>query len=573
MRKPAIALILVLVLALVAGTVGCGEETAPATLSTVSAWTGDETAQTIYGKVEGFADKSGTWVWKAVPFAKPPVGELRWKAPQEPEPWTGVREETEYCAECTQRDFTESVVGSEDCLYLNVWRPQSDEIGLPVYFWIHGGGNSLGTASTDGYNGANIAGKSDMVVVTVNYRLGPLGWFTHEALRSGEAGDEADDSGNYGTLDLVRALEWVQRNIEAFGGDPDNVTITGESAGAMNVFSLLISPLAEGLFHRAIAQSGMTVSSPVATGDDSVRDVIVKLLVNDGTASDQESAVGVLDGMSGTEVEAYLRSQTTQELLSGYESLSFGMLQFPYIFEDGAVIPEEGYDVLEAGTYPNKVPLMVGTNKEETKLFLFMDESLVADDEMYQLMASYSSDLWKAAGVDDVARKMTSHADQPDVYVYQFLWGAGGDVGESVMPDPWGFKIGASHALDIPFFFGNDNFIEFMGFFVFTEENRPGRKALSDAMMTYAAQFARTGNPNPPESDSPEWYPWTNDPGQPKSILWDADREKAIISMSSTELTVQGVHEEMGPRISGSQYPEAFDFLLEFLEGGDSLLD
>ena len=558
MRKLAIVSILLLVLALVSSTVSCAQqETAPDALH----WTGAETVHTAYGPIKGFEDEAGTWVWKAIPYAKPPVGELRWKAPQDPDPWNVTREETEFCSECTQYNISNSVVGNEDCLYLNIWRPQSNERNLPVYFWIHGGGNSAGSASNEGYNGANIASKSNMVVVTANYRLGPLGWFAHESLRTGEPGNEIDDSGNYGTSDLIKALEWVQGNIEAFGGDLDNITIAGESAGAINVFSLLISALAQDLFHKAIAQSGIPVSNSVADGEASARSVITKLLVSDGIAADQVTAETYLDSMTNDEVEAYLRSKTAAELLEGHKSSFFGMITFPYIFEDGTVIPDTGFDILETGAYPGKVPIILGSTKEETKMFLFMDPSFDGKDELYQIVASYSSDLWKVIGVDNVARNLRSHLDQPDIYVYQFLWGAVGDTGESVIPDPWGFKLGACHSLDIPFFFGSDIWNDPLSLLVFTEKNRPGREALSDAMMAYVARFARTGDPNEPGAGLTEWKPWSNGVDEPKCILLDANEDEATIVMSTVELTESGVKETMESEVPESLYSEALQFI------------
>jgi para-nitrobenzyl esterase len=199
--------------------------------------------------VLGQDDADGTWVWKAIPFARPPLGQLRWRAPQDPVPWQGVRRETAFNAGCTQ--FSEvipgMISGSEDCLYLNVWRPRDAEPGLPVYVWIHGGGNSTGSAThISTYLGNRIASRSRVVFVSVNYRLGPFGWFTLPALREGVSPEDA--SGNYGTLDLIQSLKWIRDNIEAFGGDPARVTITGESAGGIDVLSLLISPPARGLF-------------------------------------------------------------------------------------------------------------------------------------------------------------------------------------------------------------------------------------------------------------------------------------------------------------------------------------
>ena len=279
MRKKApIALLALLVVALLLSSVGGCQRSTEQGLSVLA---GDAKVRTLYGVVKGRVFNQDILVWKGIPYAKPPIGELRWKAPRDPDPWTGIRDADDFGSEATQYDLSGSVKGSEDCLYLNIWRPQSDEKNLPVYFWIHGGGNSMGAASEEGYDGVNLAGKCNMVVVTVNYRLGPLGWFTCDALRSDEPGADLDNSGNYGTLDLIKALTWVKDNIAAFGGDPSRVTVAGESAGAINIFSLLISPQGAGLFHGAIAQSGMPIALPVAAGEESAREVILKLLVAD----------------------------------------------------------------------------------------------------------------------------------------------------------------------------------------------------------------------------------------------------------------------------------------------------
>jgi para-nitrobenzyl esterase len=419
----------------------------------------------------------------------------------------------------------------------------------------------MGTASYEGYNGANIAGKFNMVVVTVNYRLGPLGWFTYAPLRSGELNHELDDSGNYGTLDLIKALQWVQANIQAFGGNASNVTIAGDSAGAINVFSLLISPLAQNLFQKAIAQSGLPIARSMADGEASAHAAILKLLVNDRTATDAEAAQKYLDTLSDSQVEAYLRAKSAAELLKAYDSGYFGMITFPYIFEDGTVIPKTGYDTFKTGTYPNKVPLIIGTTKEEAKLFLFLDPTFTGKDELYQTVASYSSDLWKAIGADSVARELSSHPDQPNVYVYQFLWGSGGDTGTSVIPAPWGFRLGACHSLDIPFFFGSDIWNGPLSLLVFTKENRPGREALSSAMMAYVAQFARTGDPNKPGAGLTEWSPWSNAVDGPKCILFNVQGDLPDIAMSKVDLTESGVKARLASEVPEPLYSETLQYL------------
>jgi para-nitrobenzyl esterase len=338
--------------------------------------------------------------------------------------------------------------------------------------------------------------------------------------------------------------------------------IAGESAGAFNVLSLLISPLAEGLFHRAMAESGGPISSSVEEGEASAREAILKIMVNDGTAADTEAAEAHLDGMTEEEVEAYLRGKTAHEMLRAYEPWFGGMFTMPNVFPDGTVLSEAGYATLEAGTYPNKVPTILGSNKDEMKLFMFADSTFGGRDDLYEVVTSYGSDVWKATGVDQPARKLNSHTDQPDVYAYQFLWGTLDETGQSQLPDPYGFVLGALHGLEIPFFFGNEQVFNGLNYLLFTEQNRPGREALSAAMMQYAAQFARTGDPNPPGSGLPEWQPWSNETGGPKCILFNVDEDQALdIEMDSTELTVEGVLETMAEEVPEPLLSEAAAYL------------
>ena len=565
-RQPFPFVLLALLLALGAGlpAVGCGGEDGGGVAAPVETWANDPTTQTRSGALRGVEDAAETWVWRGVPFAAPPVGDLRWKAPREPEPWEDVREASTFSEPCTQYAILgHGMLGEEDCLYLNVWRPRSEETGLPVYVWFHGGGNSIGSAVTgDDYNGANLAHRSNLVVVTANYRLGVMGWFTHPALRKGEPGGQADDSGNYGTLDQIRVLDWIRRNARAFGGDPDRVMITGESAGAADVLTLLISPLARGLFHRAMSESGGTRTASVEEGDEAARQVIRRLLVTDGTAANEEEADAYLRQMSDAEIEGYLRSKTDRELLRTFEPGFGGMIPSPELFTDGWVLPAAGFDTLDTGTYPNKVPVILGTNKEEQKLFFFPGFLPRDRDELYTVVSAYGSDAWKVRGVDAVARSLRRNADQPGVYAYQFLWGAGGETGESVIPEPWGFLLGSCHTLEIPFFFGNDDWNVAMHLLAFTEENRPGREALSGAMMAYAARFARTGNPNAPGSGQPLWNPWSNAEGGPKTLLLDVDDSQALdIRMSDVELTREGLEARLAEEVPEPLYTQAIEYL------------
>jgi len=378
---------------------------------------GEVVVETSYGQVKGYQGQENTLVWKGIPFAQPPVGDLRWQAPKDPEPWHGVLKTQQFSNACPQFSATGSVVGNEDCLYLNIWRPASHQAGLPVYFWIHGGGNTTGSAAIPYYDGTMIASKSNMVVVSIQYRLGVLGWFTNPALRTQEHPFSA--SGNYGTLDIIKALEWVRENIEAFGGDPHNVTIAGESAGAFNVLSLLISDPAGGLFDKAISESGGMVwpftgfqfNVPLSAGDTYSTQVLANLTIP-----------------AGEPVADYLRSLTVQELYAALPGTSpsqlfFGMFFFPCIFTDGVVINAKGVDALDDTRSYNQVPLMIGTNLEEYKFFLFPFFSTFPSADDYQLTAMADSDLWKLAGVDSIANKICAHHTQPGVYAYQLLYG------------------------------------------------------------------------------------------------------------------------------------------------------
>jgi len=313
-----------------------------------------------------------------------------------------------------------------------------------------------------------------------------------------------------------------------------------------------------------MSQSGFPVSASMADGEESARNVILNLLVSDGTAADRTAAEAYLDSAADEEIATYLRAKTTSQLLDAYEPLGLGMLSLPFIFEDGVVIAEDGFDALHTGDY-NKVPLVIGSNKEETKIFLYFLAPSLSGNQLYQEVATYTSDLWKAVGVDDVARDLTSNEDQPDVYVYQFSWGAVGEDGESVIPDPWGTNLGAFHGLDIPFFFGNYVFYDPLSDYIFTEENAPGREALSEAMMEYVARFARTGDPNPADGDLTEWQPWTNTAGEPKCILLDASLTASQIDMSDIELTREGVIASADPEVLALLESAGFEDFFQFL--------
>jgi para-nitrobenzyl esterase len=502
-------------------------------------WADNETVTTIWGDVKGYEDNHTTWVWKGIPYASPPEGELRWQSPQDPVSWTEVKDCKEFSSWCPQTSFdnaTTDVKGSEDCLYLNIWRPRSFDTNLPVYLWIHGGSNKVGSA--DPYIGALMAGEHDMVVVTINYRLGPLGWFTHPALRDGE--DSINSSGNYALLDIIKALEWVRDNIEAFGGDSNNVTVAGESAGGVNDLLLMISPPAKDLFHKVISQSGGLTPKTVAEGDEYVNSVIEALLVQDGTPADQASDERI--SMSNAEIRDYLRSKSTTDFFGA----TAGLMGNPDVFNDGAVIPVEGADAFDDPAKYHQVPIIIGSTSEEGKLFMYlfgMNEFL--PNFIYQFLGKILTQFSRIFGLDSLAYKMSAHDTQPGVYSYIFEYGQYRLFGYNAWPIDegpsdqmsWAIALGASHALDVPFNFGLfDSFSLFGGFedYIFREDNRLGREALSETMMAYNAQFARSHTGNPNVSGLPEWTQWPKsmlDLG-PRFMIFDANDTEELVHMS-----------------------------------------
>lgn len=525
---------------------------------------------TKYGVVEGYADDTtSSWVWKGIPFARPPVGELRWRAPQDPESWDGVKETKEECPTCTQLEqspgwvLRPNVRGGEDCLYLNIYRPPSDEDDLPVYFWIHGGANMNGYA--DEYDMENLAIQANMVVVVIQYRLNVFGYFTHPSLRSGVP--RADASGNFGTLDQIKALQWVRDNIEVFGGNPDNVTIAGESAGGHNVMALMISPLAKGLFHRAVMESGGMVSQTVGMTDQIANRTIETALAIKDRAQDIVEAKSSRQNMTEAQIAEFMRSLSATELLQAHAG-GPGQILVPMgnVIEDGFVIPGNLLCTVEAGDY-NQVPLMAGANKSESGSINTLLPSLYEGMPNYQALLDvvegkrtidevlptqndkklwtkaryYGSQFWRAEMVDELARRAAAHQD--DVYIYSFNWGE-----ENVQPNPLGFIYGAAHVLEIPFFHGNvdaERLGDWLIFKGFTQANRPGRQALSKAMVSYLAQFCRSGNPNKAGSGLPEWKSWSNEIDEPKINILDADLNKAMIRMDTEDVSMASVRQAL----------------------------
>lgn len=451
------------------------------------------------GEIAGFIDPAtGAHVWRGIPFAAPPVGDLRWRAPRPAEAWDGVRRSLDHAPWCPQiRSALDegssadevplgAVMGQEDCLYLNVYAPpNATGQDLPVMMWIHGGSNTWGRAEQ--YDPSKLVTTENVIVVVVQYRLGPLGWFAHSEI-SADAETEYDRAANFGTLDQIAALEWIKQNAKSFGGSPDNVTIFGESAGGHNVAALLGSPLAKGLFHKAIIQSGSFDSVDMEyarTGSDQSAEVIGAALLGEQTVTAKA-----------------LRAVSIDDLFAQYR-IGDGESDFspPRIIQDGVVLrPTPLRDAFTSTATFNAVPIIMGSNKDETKLWNILDERLVRwrlglipvakDPEFYNTVSKYPSRMWRAKAVDERAAQMVAGKHRK-VWTYHFEW----DEGRKYLGADFAQLFGAAHSLEIPFVMGNFKFLGDADKYIFTKKNAPGRTQLSGAMMRYWANFARSGEP------------------------------------------------------------------------------
>ena len=444
--------------------------------------------KTEQGKAQGKTINSGKVnAFLGLPYAAPPVGDLRWKAPEPAAKWKGTRDATKFGAHCAQgRVFDDMIfqdaAPSEDCLFLNVYAPAdaTAKSKLPVMFWIHGGGYSGGGSSEPRHNGDFLPLKG-VVLVTINYRLGVFGFLVTDELAK-EANGAA---GNYGLLDMVSALHWVNANIKNFGGDPNNVTIFGESAGSFAVSTLMASPLAQGLFHKAIGESGAAFPGGLALGGD--------------TVAERAKADGAWAESIGAKSLKDLRALTTDQILEAAKKKTTG---FPPVI-DGRLLTEPVTDTYSAGKQAH-VPLLAGWNADEGSFFamrgmtaaqwnqmavgLFKERSADflkfypagSDTEALRSAIDYGSDNFIALGTWKwlEAQKKTGQAP---VYRYHFELAA----------TPSKFHPGtfAFHSDDIEYVFGTLDTRP--GFAV-----RPEDRKLSDEIMSYWSNFARSGDPN-----------------------------------------------------------------------------
>ena len=452
--------------------------------------------------------------WEDIPYAQAPVDNLRWKAPRELNESVKnnliIPKDDNFCVQEPSglggSEGDNYFSGTEDCLYLDIKAPITKKNELfPVMFWIHGGGNTSGLK--DIYDFSTMVKKHNVVVVTINYRLGPFGWFTHPSIQDFQMG--IDKASNFGTLDIIEALKWVQKNISFFGGDPENVTIFGESAGGHNVYSLLVSKEAKGLFHKAISQSGYTTSYSLkeaykplndsSTSKHSSWNIVQKII------SEMSPLVTQLED-NKEEVRHILKNLPAEDFFKYYANRT-SYENLPLLTADGVVIPKIGLrSALSEKEHLNIVPTIAGSNRDEVKLwlasakyFIELDYSFIGsvlgvpkvkvkDKKAFNLFNTYRSKAWKIRGVDLPLRSL-SDAGNKELYAYRFDWD---DHRRLIIAD---FKelIGAAHATEIPLLTGNNKLVGDYGFLIYPRG--PSKKFTSKNMMLFWTNFAKNGFP------------------------------------------------------------------------------
>ena len=474
---------------------GCdqGKLTMPSKSDSLDVPTVSVQSGTLSGVREG-----GLNVFKGVPYAAPPVGEARWKPPGEPLTWSGTRQATQYGASCPQPGVRYSTIYSfelekfsEDCLKLNIWAP-ADATNAPVFFWIHGGANMRGSSQEPLYDGARLA-QTGIIVVTVNYRLGILGFLAHPEL---SAESERGVSGNYALLDQVAALRWVRNNIREFGGDPDKVTIAGESAGGLSVLSLLAMPDARGLFSKAIAQSSYMISYP-------------ELKVSRfGQQAAEDTGQDLVEKLNASSI-AELRKMDSAAISNAAADLGY----FPIGTVDGVVLPGQLVEIFEQGKQA-PVPVLAGFNSGEIRSLSILAPPPPETAEMYEasireryfdltdefLRLYPSSDMqesiyattrdalygWTA---ERLSRMQTAIGQPAYLYLFDHGYPAADAAG-----------LHGFHASELPFMFGNADRTPPLWPKI---PETPTHTELSVAMVGYWSSFVRDGVPL--ANGSPKW--------------------------------------------------------------------
>ncbi len=541
---------------------------------------------TSSGDVTGIK-KNNVIKYEDIPYARAPVGDLRWKAPRKITSSSKIfPKENNFCIQRPSNlggaDGDYFYVGTEDCLYLDIFTPKEIENkNLPVMFWIHGGGNTSGLK--DLYDFSKMVSKHNVIVVRINYRLGPFGWFTHPAIQNYQKED--DRSSNFGTLDIIMALRWVNENIEKFGGNPNNVTVFGESAGGHNVLSLLASKKAKGLFHKAISMSGYTTSISLqdahkplnksVTSRYSSEQVVKNLIDNHKTFKNikindyEQIREALLDISSEDFFKIYAERESYEEL--------------PLLTADGIVIPLIGLkDALSRKEHVNIVPTIAGSNRDEVKLWLasardFVDlkysffgsilgvpKVKLSNEASYEAFNYYRSSAWKIRGVDTPLKSL-SIAGNKELYAYRYDW----DDHRKLFVANFKKLIGAAHATEIPLLTGN---MDLVGGYPLSDLIYPpsySKRYLSKNMMKFWAYFAKTGAPGD-SSNLVLWEPYLSKSDASYYLVLD---NKKNLAMAIDDISFKSLTKELIIDTRLTKREKCVVLLQMFTFVGDDLYD
>ena len=497
---------------------------------------------TSSGKVKGYLENN-VFNYDDIPFAKPPIGDLRWKAPREVMNSNIIisKKTNNFCIQEPSSmggaPGDGIFAGSEDCLYLDIKSPKKKSSSLlPVMFWIHGGGNTSGLK--DLYDYSKMVRRHDVIVVTINYRLGAFGWFTHPYIQGNQEG--IDKTSNFGTLDIIQALKWVNNNIELFGGDSNNITIFGESAGGHNVLSLMVAPQARGLFHKAISQSGYTTSLSTKQAykiaessslfNHTSNEVVNRLIPNHKELSPKDNYNLLLE-------------LSAEDFFGQYSDKS--NLEVPLLTNDGIVIPKKGLEKsLSDKRHVADIPFMAGSNRDEVKLwigtaeyFVELDYSIIGsilgiprvslkDEDTFEAFNYYRSEAWKIRGVIEPISSLNKIGNK-NTYAYKFDWD---DHRRFIVAD---FKklIGASHGTEISLVTGNNKLVEGYGFLIYPAG--PSKRFISKNMMLFWSNFAKNGKPGL-STNGINWDLYNHIEGSKNFMVLDNKRNMKVINADTS---------------------------------------